>query len=226
MVKLLAFFKRRKDLSVEAFQAHWRGEHARLVVCQAGLRRYVQNHTLASSYGDNNEPPYDGVAEAWFDDIASMRAIANSPEYNAVRADEANFIDPASMGILITHEVVIVEGPSLPPKVKMISFLNKRPDITPEFFQRHWREDHGPLAAQIPGLKRYVQCHVHTGIYDAGRSPLFDGVPFSYFDDLEALRATGGSPEYAKTRADEENFMISGNLPFVITQAIEIGVNP
>jgi uncharacterized protein (TIGR02118 family) len=224
MVKLVAFFKRRAGLSVEAFQDHWRKRHAELVVRQSGLRRYVQNHTLASGYR-GNEPVYDGVAEAWFDDIEGMRSIADSAEYKAVRADEENFIDPASMGALITHEVVIVEGPPAPPDVKMITYLNKRPDVTADFFQRHWREKHGPIAARIPGLRRYVQCHVHAGIYAAGRAPIFDGIPFSYFDDLGALRASGKSPEYAQTRADEENFMVSGRLPFVISEAIEIEVD-
>ena len=56
-----------------------------------------------------------------------MRALAPSAEYAAVRADEANFIDPASMGVVLTDEVVIVDGvinvvlddapPNLPPGV-------------------------------------------------------------------------------------------------------------
>ena len=67
-------------MSVEDFQRHWRTRHAALVVRQSGLRRYIQNHTLLSAY-DRSEPSYDGVAEAWFDDTDSMRALSSSPEY-------------------------------------------------------------------------------------------------------------------------------------------------
>ena len=98
MVKLIAFFKRRPGLSPKAFQEHWRTPHAELVVRQAGLRRYVQNHAVGPK-GQSQEPVYDGVAEAWFDDTESMRALASSPEYQAVREDEAHFIDASSMGV-------------------------------------------------------------------------------------------------------------------------------
>ncbi len=223
MVKLVAFFKRKPEISVEQFQQHWRTKHADLVVRQRGLRRYVQNHTLASGYR-NGEPDYDGVAEAWFDSTQSMRELGPSAEYRAVREDEVNFIDADSLGSVITDEVVIVDNPIPTPSVKMISFLKKHPDVSVEFFQKHWRDAHGPIAARIPGNRRYVQCHARLGIYKAGRSPAFDGIPISWFDDVDALRASARSPEYAATRADEPNFMVSGRLPFVIAQAHEIEV--
>ncbi len=90
------------------------------------------------------------------------------------------------------------------------------------FFQNHWREQHGPIAAHIPGLRRYVQCHARRGIYATGRSPAFDGIPMSWFDDLDAVRESGRSPEYEATRADEPNFMVSGRLPFVVAIEHEI----
>ena len=44
----------------------------------------------------------------------------------------------------------------------------------------------------------------------------------SWFDDLASLRQGGQSAEYARTRADEPNFMISGHLPFVLAKEVEI----
>ena len=221
MVKLVAFFRRKAGVSVEDFQRHWRTTHAELVIRQKGLRRYVQNHTLASGY-DRGEPDYDGVAEAWFDDTDAMRELASSPDYAAVRADEANFIDAESLGMLLTDEVTIVDGPAPVGAAKLIAFLSKRPDVSVDFFRDHWREQHGPIAARIPGNRRYVQCHPRRGVYATGRRPAFDGIPISWFDDLDALRAARESPEYAATRADEANFMASGRLPFVIAAEHEI----
>jgi hypothetical protein len=41
---------------------------------------------------------------------------------------------------------------------------------------------------------------------------------------MSSLRDSGKSTAYTRTRADERNFMVSGRLPFVITEAHEIEV--
>ena len=221
MVKLVAFFKRKAGLTPEQFHQHWRTNHAELVVRQKGMRRYVQNHTLLSSY-KRGEPDYDGVAEAWFDSTDAMRELSPSPAYAAVRADEANFIDPGSMGMVLTDEVVIVDGEIPENALKWIGFIKKRSDVSVDFFQEYWSGTHGKIAARIPGNRRYIQCRARKGIYATGRTPDFDGVPMSWFDDLEALRASGQGPEYEATRADEKNFMAPGRIKSVVAVEHEI----
>ena len=222
---MLSFFKRLPDVSVEEFQTHWRTRHADLVVRLPGLRRYVQNHTLPSGY-TRHEPDFDGVAEAWFDDTAALRVSGKSDEYRAVKADEANFLDADGLASMLVEEVVIVAGVPPPDGVKMIAFLDKRADVSVDHFQTHWRTKHAALAARVPGQRRYVQNHVYRGIYAAGRKPPHDGAPMSWFDDEEALRVAGASPELQATREDEPNFMdVAGpdtRLPFVIATEIEI----
>jgi uncharacterized protein (TIGR02118 family) len=111
MIKQISFFKRKAGVSVDDFQVHWRTLHADLVRRLPGLRRYVQNHTLASGYA-RHEPDYDGVAEAWFDTTDDMRATVGTAELEAIRADEHNFIDRSSMGTILTTEVLIIDGPA------------------------------------------------------------------------------------------------------------------
>jgi len=221
MLKLIAFFKRKPGVSVDDFRRHWRTRHAELVVKQRGMRRYVQNHVLPSSYR-TREPAFDGVAEAWFDDLDAMRALAPSAEYAAVRADEANFIDAASMGVVLADELVVVDGAAPPGAVKSITCLRKRSDQSADEFQKYWRESHGRLVARLPGQRRYVQCCARRGIYQAGRTPLFDGVALAWFDDEAALPAVVRSPEYAAMRADEPNLIAPGPAPLVIAREIEI----
>jgi uncharacterized protein (TIGR02118 family) len=232
MVKVVAFFKRKPGLSVEEFDRHWSTRHADLVGRLPGLRRYVQNPTLPSGYR-KREPNYDGVAEAWFDDADALRVSGASAEYRAVKADEASFIDGATLGSLVTDEVVVVEGVEPAGAVKLIAFLNRRPDLDPAAFRSYWRDRHGPLAARVPGILRYVQCHVGDGIYLAGRQPIFDGVPISTFADPESLRASGSTPEYEAVRRDEANFLApaaegvrstGAGLPFVIASARDISI--
>lgn len=223
MLKIVSFFKRKPGVAVEDFDRHWGTRHADLVRRLPGIRRYVQNPTLASGYR-RREPVYDGVAEAWFDDGEALRVSGASREYDAVKADEQNFIDAASIASVITEEVVVVSGPEAKGAAKLIAFLNRRPDLDPESFRAYWRAQHGPLAAKVPGIVRYVQCHVTPGIYRAGREPIYDGVPISWFADPESLRASGSTPEYEAVRADEANFLAPRPLPFVIASGREIAI--
>lgn len=92
-VKLAFFFARRVGLSPEVFRQHWRDKHGRLVLEYIEtLRRYVQNQVLESVYS-RGEPDFDGVAEAYLDDLAALDAIEQSPEHDLVRSDEPNFVD-------------------------------------------------------------------------------------------------------------------------------------
>lgn len=217
MVKIVAFFKRKPGTSVDAFGAYWRTAHAEIVTRMPGLRRYAQSHTLASGYR-KGEPTYDGIAELWFDDTQVMRALVQTPEYAAVRADERNFIDLTTMDSIITEEHAIKDGPTPPAGVKNVAFITRKPGMAIEAFQRYWREVHGPLGASIPVVRRYVQSHTRRAIYDSGRTPIYDGVAVTWFDDTHAMRVSAAMPEYARVRADEVNFLAPDEPPFIITK--------
>jgi uncharacterized protein (TIGR02118 family) len=216
MVKALSFFKRKAGMSVEAFQAYWRASHPEAVVKLPGIRRYVQSHTLLSGYR-NGEPVHDGIAELWFEDTLAMRALAGTAAYAAVQADEAKFIERRTMGLIITEEHVIKDGAPPAGGVKNVAFVTHKPGMSIEAFQRYWREVHGPLAARITTVRRYVQSHTRLSAYEGGRSPVYDGAAVTWFDDTQAMRASAVSPEYARVRADEANF-IAPDPPFIITR--------
>jgi uncharacterized protein (TIGR02118 family) len=165
MVKALSFFKRKAGMSVEAFQAYWRASHPEVVVKLPGIRRYVQSHTLLSGYR-KGEPVHDGIAELWFDDTRAMRALAGTAAYAAVQADEAKFIERRTMGLIITEEHVIKDGAPTAGGVKNVEFVTHRPGMSIEAFQRYWHEVHGPLAAQIRTVRRYVQSHTRLSAYE------------------------------------------------------------
>ena len=217
MVNVIAIIKRKPGTTVEAFQDYWRTAHADIVRRLPGLRRYVQSHTLPSGYR-KGEPAWDGIAEIWFDSMDALRALRGTPEQAAVDADEPRFIDKATRTTLLTDEHVIKDAPVAAGAAKWVEFLTRRPDLTVEAFQRHWREVHGPIAARIPQIRRYVQSHVRPGAYASGRTPRYDGVAITWFDDTQAMRASAATAEYATTRADETNFLASGEAPVIITR--------
>src|SRR3989442_14488828 len=154
MVKAVSFFKRKAGMSVDAFQAYWRTAHPEVVVKLPGIRRYVQSHTLPSAYR-KGEPVYDGIAELWFDDTGAMRALAGTAAYAAVQADEAHFIDRATMKLIITDEHVIKDTVVPLAAVKNVEFVSRKGGMEIAAFQRYWRKVHGPLAASLPVEPRY-----------------------------------------------------------------------
>jgi uncharacterized protein (TIGR02118 family) len=41
--------------------------------------------------------------------------------------------------------------------LKFMVVIYRRPDLTHEEVRRHFQEIHGPLAKNLPGLRKYVQ---------------------------------------------------------------------
>lgn len=217
MVKSINFLKRKSGMSVEAFQEYWLTTHADLVKKVPEIRKYVQCHTLLSGYR-KGEPVYDGVAELWYDNTDVMRRIADLPESRVALADDEKFLDMSRMTFIITQEHEQKEGPTTSSMVKLVEFVTRKPGMEVEAFQEYWRTIHGPLAAKIPMIRRYVQCHTRLSAYRAGRQPLYDGVAEVWFDSTNAMRQSEETPEYAAVRADEPNFIDGSQLSFIITK--------
>jgi uncharacterized protein (TIGR02118 family) len=212
IVKLVIWFKRKAALSVESFQAEWRGAHVEKALRVPGLRGYVQSHVLVSGYR-KGEPFCDGVAEMWFADAAAVEAARASRAFAEARADADRFREGSTAGAMLTVEHLIKDGPKPPAGVKNIEFVVRRRDLEVGEFHRYWREHHGPLAARIAPICRYVQSHA----LDDPRTRSYDGIASTWFDDTDAMRASASTEEYRSTRADEANF-VAAHLPFVITR--------
>ena len=112
MVKLIVAVRKRPDLSIEAFQRHWREEHARRVrECPATrkyVRRYVQCHTLPAMY-ENGTVAFDGTAELWFDSVEGQMAFFTDPDYlRDVQPDEDRFADMTQTVAFVTEELTVI----------------------------------------------------------------------------------------------------------------------
>ena len=211
MIKTLIFFRRRPGLGSAAFQEYWRTAHAALIVKLPGIRRYVQNHVLPAQPG--GEPAFDCVAESSFDDTQAMKVLAKSPEYAAVLADEPNLIDRATMGMIVTEEHVLKDGPVPPSAVKGIVLINRRSGMSVDEFFREWREVQGPRIAALAGVCRYVQCHTRRSAYESGRMPAFDGAALAWLDGIPApdeARAAYADPKRSVHLLARELVVIAG----------------
>jgi hypothetical protein len=55
---------------------------------KAHTRRYVQQHNIGGLPEGVTAAPYDGIAEAWFDDIDSAKAVMGSKGWAAIVAKD------------------------------------------------------------------------------------------------------------------------------------------
>jgi len=82
--------------------------------------------------------------------------------------------------------------------LKFIVVIYKPPDLTQEQFRRHLQQIHGPLARNLPGLRKYIQSFVFE---DPKRQPGWDAVVELYFDNWDSMEAAGASPQGAASDA-------------------------
>ncbi len=217
MLKICEVAYRNPGMSVEDFQSHWLGTHGPIVARIPGIRRYVQCHPKLAGYR-NGELICDGIAEIWVDDKEALRAMIQTAEFATAKRDETNFVDGSRLVELLTTETAIKDGPAPKDGVKSISLLTFKTGMDPAACQAHWREKHGPIAAEIETLRRYVQCHVLLGAYRKPEPPAFDGIPMAWFDNIADMRISGASDPYARTKADEVNFLEPGKIGTILTQ--------
>ena len=115
MIKLIAFLKRRSDLTSEEFHEHWRNVHGPLIATTPDvarhIHRYEQNHGAAGDE-DVGPPEWDGVAVQWFQDIDAFMAFVSDPAYaDLIGPDEERFLDRASTAWVITEmPEVFIDG--------------------------------------------------------------------------------------------------------------------
>jgi uncharacterized protein (TIGR02118 family) len=225
MTTLVRLAKRSPGSSVDDFRRQADRASDWSAAVPHGLRGATQALTLAGAYR-SGEPACDVIDELAFDDEASVARCLADPAFR--RAWTSPLLDPASVALLVVEEHVAKPGQVSASFVKNYELVTKRQDLDRAEFDRYWAQVHGPLAAAIPTIRRYVQAHLSPGTRpggmgggsppcgeSAGTAP-YDGLAITWFDDVAGMRAGAATEAYARTRADEANFL-AGELPFVIT---------
>lgn len=101
-----------------------------------------------------------------------------------------------------------------------MGILRKKDVLTTESFRTHWRDVHGPIAAQISGLRRYCQNHVVDSAqrgfsYPRGQD-VIDGFSQLWFDDLASMQRSLDPETCRKLAEDEADFI--GNLKLIVAE--------
>ena len=106
MIKVLVLLTRREGTSVEDFQRSARENHMPLLRQLPGLTRLVVNYAQPDHTG--SPPPYDAIAEDWFESGQAMAMAFQSPAGEAVQRDALNFLDMQKFQMIVVQEEEVV----------------------------------------------------------------------------------------------------------------------
>ncbi|MFC4522549.1 EthD family reductase [Cupriavidus pinatubonensis] len=208
MIHLIFLSMRRADVDRREYLRDWRNVQAPLVAGLPGVRRYVQSTVRAVP---GQVARYDTVDEIWVDDAAALDALLHSADYaRSALAGAGNLVDPEHCVRLQTTDHVVHAGASIAREEslpKRMTFFRRKSNLSREDMLRYWRGTHGPLAASVPGLRRYVQSAMLPAVDDQGPTH-FDGAAQIWFEDDAALQAAVCSPLFRESvKPDEANFI-------------------
>lgn len=106
-MKLIAFVKRRPDLSREQFLEYWHGTHGPLIRDTPELRRHLVGYEQHPARSDDRSG-WDGVAVQEFASWDDFIAMISGPAGELMRADERNFLDSSAIKVVFTDDPVVV----------------------------------------------------------------------------------------------------------------------
>jgi uncharacterized protein (TIGR02118 family) len=181
MQRVVFYLKRRTDLPKPRFFDWWLGLHRTLAEQLPGLRQY----TISPAAADEQEGPFDGMAELWFDDLAAADAAFASPVGQAARADADAHV--ARLERLNLTEHTIIDHPA-PPCCKFAAGLKRRADMSREAFAQWWLERHVPYVKKFPEVRKY-----RVSLVESGPETVVDGLAEVWFDDMATLRRVTAS---------------------------------
>ncbi|MDP4506244.1 EthD domain-containing protein [Nonomuraea turcica] len=206
MIHQLIFAAPKPGMTEEEFQQYWLNVHAvRYASKIPQIRKYLID-TRIPFWPDEGEPLWSGVAEIWLRDEKEQLESLQTPEFlDGARMDEPRWAAFWRTVVLDTDAHELVAAPELAPEggVKLIVLAKRKEGLPLPDFRSASLGAHAELVAQVPGLRRYLQCHVKDGAYAIGEAVL-DAAHLLWFDDRDALAAALASPEFAKVKAHME----------------------
>jgi hypothetical protein len=232
LIKKFSLIKPRAGLGHAEFLDYWRTQHGPLVAGMPAFwrhyERYIQNHVRPPKRPGQPPPAYTGVAEFWERELteAPRRFHQETIYREQVRPDELKFVDVADAAIVQAKEHVMLDGPRA--KVKFMSFMRRRPDVTHEQFLRQWHDVPAPLVASTQGfwkhVRRYVQNHCiegsTRGYADKGGGPggEITAIAELWFDSVDDYKAAAADPAIALIQEYENRFSDQPSFRLVVEE--------
>jgi uncharacterized protein (TIGR02118 family) len=121
MIKIAFCLRKLPSLTDKEFHDYWFNTHGPIVKSVAArieLVKYIQLHTLDTPHNETARAlrgapeKFDGIAEAWWEDMASLEKAMDDPTvadvWQLLVEDEAKFIDLPNSPVWFAEERVII----------------------------------------------------------------------------------------------------------------------
>ncbi|MEM1437300.1 MAG: EthD domain-containing protein [Pseudomonadota bacterium] len=101
-------FRRKAELTVEAFQRYWWQHHGPIAALTEEALCYLQCHPLEATYG-TERPAYDGITELHWPDVeAARRSMASRQMQEDQAGDAVNFVDLENVLLFLAEEEAVI----------------------------------------------------------------------------------------------------------------------
>lgn len=202
MIHQLIFAHPRPGMSEKEFQDYWLTVHApRYASKIPQIKRYLVD-TRVPFGPEPEDPMWSGVAEIWLENETEQLASLQTPEFvDGARADEPRWAAFWRTVVLDTDAHVFRAEPVAPGGVKLILLAKRAAGTTLADFRARSLGGHAALALRVPGLRRYLQCHMRDGAYGIGEAVL-DAAYLLSFDSAAELERAAAGPEFERLLAD------------------------
>jgi hypothetical protein len=203
MIHQLIFAAPKPGMTEDEFQRYWVDVHAvRFASRIPQIRRYLIDTRVP--FGDErDEPKWSGVAEIWLANEEEQLASLRTPEFLlGARRDEPNWSAFWRTVVLDTHACVLragAERAQSPGRVKLIRLVKRTEGLPLRDFRENSLSKQADLVLEIPGLRRYLQCHTRDASYGIGEAVL-DAAYQLWFDGVDELAQAMASPEFQRAQ--------------------------
>ncbi|GGR95379.1 MULTISPECIES: EthD domain-containing protein [Streptomyces] len=208
MIHQLIFAHPKPGMTEEEFQRYWLEVHGPNYAAKIPqIVKYCVDTRIPLG-PEPDDPMWSGIAEIWLRNDEEQIASLQTPEFlEGARKDEPNWAAFWRTVVLDTdaHTLKAGPGPGRPHPVKLVMLVKRKNGTTVAEFRERALTGHARLALDIPGLQRYLQCHVRDGGYAIGE-PVLDAAWQLSFEDETALAAAVDSPEFKAFQEDLSAF--------------------
>lgn len=239
MIKFIIAARRKPQDTQERYFYEWGIIHVALMVTSPSVmrtfRRYVQHYSIPGVDDGMLVHPlspmaWDNMADHWMERLEDMVESLRANDY-VQRMQPHVFGDKEFVLQLTSGEVIHKEADFAPGGVKLIHFLDRKPGLSMEEFNRRWRGQHAEVylqairSGQAP-IRKYVQnpqlefdrSFFKGTLFEHGGVNRFAGVEEFWFDSVEELgRLRRDSRLHEAILASEADFVSPADTFSMVT---------
>jgi uncharacterized protein (TIGR02118 family) len=180
---------------------------------------YVQSRTLVDQVEGRDPPGYSGIAELWFQSATDAMHASKQEVGSLVK--EGVRCGPVVTGLART--VMRLPSHHTAPGIKGVFPFRRKAGMPVPDFQRHWWQNHGPIAALTESALCYIQVHPPEESYNDG-APHYDGITELHWPDADAANQAMVSRQMSEDQGgDAPNFVDLDSIElFLVNEEIVV----